>query len=214
MSTALWSRFHWNSKICLRSVVTLPCIRFSCSELVGPEYASTVTIVKHMFSMHPKPLIQIHLYPDVFPRAISSQKTYLSWLAKCRYQRRFPVWGGVTCPFLLYVFIFSTPSSSCPSVKTFVGSLWCSGHSAGSGVQGVNQTYGIPFLKEFISEWPEKRPQDISLDWFWAEAVKFHIVGLIMWEEMTSCWEVILGRRKPWDSYGGGVGVEKQNALA
>lgn len=99
MSTALWPRFHWNSKICLRSVVTLPCIRFSCSELVGPEYASTVTIVKHMFSMHPKPLIQIHLYPDVFPRVISSQKTDLSWLAKCRYQRRFPVWGGLTCPF-------------------------------------------------------------------------------------------------------------------
>lgn len=116
------------------------------------------------------------------------------------------------CAFPLYVFIFSTPLSSCPSVKTFVGSLLCSRHSAGSEDQGVKQTYGIPLLKEFISEWPEKRPQDISLNRFWAKAVKSHVAGLIMWEEMTSCWEVILGKRKPWDSYEGGVGVERQSA--
>lgn len=41
-------------------------IHFSFSELVGPEYARTVTLIGHMFSEHPKPLVQICLDPDVF----------------------------------------------------------------------------------------------------------------------------------------------------
>lgn len=92
-----------------------------------------------------------------------------------------PVWGDMMMCLSPLCIVSSTPLSSRPPVNTFIEGLLGARHSAGSEEQAVNQTYWIPFLKELYHN-----------DWFWAKTLKVHIVGLITWEEMMSCWDVIL----------------------
>lgn len=184
------------------------CIHFSFFLRIDwVIYVTTVTVIKHVLSLYPKPHTQFSFIPRCFFWTISSTKRHL-YPGLLRVSTKGGFLCEVTawcCAFPLYVFVFSIPLSRCPLVKT-------ARHSAGSGEEAVNQTDKILFLKEFKSKWPEYRPLDISLNGLWAQAVKACLAVLIMWQE--NCWKVNFSKRRLWGSCRPGTRVESRKCFA